>query len=321
MISVIVPVYNCGKYLIDSINSLINQTIFDQLEIIFVNDGSTDDSEIILRSYVDSYSNIKVYTQSNNGVSVARNVGIENCNGDYICFFDADDVAKPELYEKLLKTVKTYDADMAIVDYSMVFPDGVKRRHRKSVTKVLSGKDAIMKEFFAGSLICTNPVDKIFRTDMIRDITFPKGYAIGEDMFFIYQVLRRVNKVAIDSTESLYLYCLRSDSAMKNLFSDKHIDSVRLSKQILKQLNTSDYSYKYAEANYIHEICKMLDLYMRSHSPKEYNDVINSYKKELKDYNIRKALLCMNKKHFIAFLLMRFFPKIYLWLYRTLRIG
>lgn len=321
MISVIVPVYNCEEYLKNSIESLINQTIFNQLEIIFVNDGSMDNSKTILEHYTNQYSNMKLINQTNLGVSEARNVGIKNSKGEFVCFFDADDIAKPTLYERLHDLITSNDVDVAVVDYSMVFPDGMKKKHRNSVNRLFIDNKVIIKEFFKGNLICTNPVDKIFRRNVIDGIWFPNGYAIGEDMYFVYQAIRRCNRLIINSFESLYLYCLRSDSAMKKKFSNEHIDSVKLAKMILNDFDITDINYKYAEANYIHEICKMLSLYLKSDAPKEYENVIASNRKELKAYRIFDAFQYMNTKHFFAFFLMRYFPKLYQSLYRILRIG
>lgn len=94
MISVIVPVYNCEKYLDKSIQSLINQTIFDDLEIIFVDDGSYDRSADIIKLYIEKYPNLTLICQKNKGVSAARNRGIGEAHGDYVTFFDADDLAE-----------------------------------------------------------------------------------------------------------------------------------------------------------------------------------------------------------------------------------
>lgn len=321
MISVIVPVYNCEMYLEASIKSLIKQTIFDQLEIIFVNDGSTDRSESILRSYVNNYVNMKLYSQPNKGVSAARNKGLQNSNGDYVCFFDADDEASPYLYERLLNLIESNGADMAIVDYSMIFPDGFEKKHRKGFRKNLSNRDAVLKEFFSGNFIGGNTIDKIYRLSRIKEISFPEGYAIGEDMFFVYRALERTNQLVIDTSESLYYYFLRPNSAMKSTFSDKHIDSVRLSKLILDEIKVTDKMYKYAEANYIHEICKMLALFLKSRSPQQYALIVDDYRKKIKEYTLRDALRYMDQKHFWAFLLMRYFPRVYVYIYEHLRIG
>lgn len=321
MISVIVPVYNCENYLDNSIQSLVCQTIFDQLEIIFVNDGSTDNSEIIIQSYVDQYANMKLITQENCGVSVARNRGMKESRGEYICFFDADDYAKPSLYEKLYNLINMYNSDIAIVDYSMVFPDGTEKKHRENCNTILTDNKTMLIEYFTGHLICTNPVDKIFKAKIIKDITFPEGYAIGEDMYFVYRAIQKSTRIAIDTTDSLYQYIFRQNSAMKTTFTDKHLDAVRLSYEIFNSYDELDEMRLYAEINYMHEICKMLALYVKSGSPKIYLEKVKAYKVELNNYNLKRAKKHMDNKHFISFLLMKFSPKLYLIIYRILRIG
>lgn len=228
LISVIVPVYNCEKYLTRGIDSLVNQTYFEKLEIIFVNDGSTDKSELIIDSYVSRYNNMRLFTQCNKGVSAARNTGIEKSNGSYIAFFDADDVAEPKLYETLYKLLINNEADISIVDYSMIFLDGTSKKHRDNCFKILSDKSDILQSFFCSNLICTNPVDKLFTRKAIENVHFPEGYAIGEDMFFVYKSLCTAKKIVIDSSQVLYKYCIHHGSAMKTSFSDKNFDYIIL---------------------------------------------------------------------------------------------
>ena len=94
MISVIVPVYNCEAYLDESIQSLMQQTYFEHMEIIFIDDGSKDNSTKIISKYTEKHSNMRLIKQTNHGVSAARNRGIEAASGEYIAFFDADDIAE-----------------------------------------------------------------------------------------------------------------------------------------------------------------------------------------------------------------------------------
>ena len=114
MISVVVPIYNCASYLDRGIHSLINQTIFNELEIIFINDGSDDNSELILQTYIDKYSNMKLICQKNKGVSAARNRGIEEARGEYIAFFDADDIAE-EMLDIIIPDLPFESGDEVVV--------------------------------------------------------------------------------------------------------------------------------------------------------------------------------------------------------------
>lgn len=319
MISVIVPVYNCENYLHKSIQSLLNQTIFNQLEIIFVDDGSTDGSPLIVQEYVNQYSNMKLVQQSNMGVSSARNHGIKESTGEYIAFFDGDDIALDSLYEELLQLIENNEADLSCVNYSMRFPDGVTKIHKKQDKKNLY-ENEIIRSFFSEGLLCNNVYDKLFKASIAKKIGFPEGYAIGEDMFYIFQYLQLSQKVAVDTTNSFYLYCIHSDSAMKSKFGIKYFDPVTLSKKIMDILSSDKTLYLYAEANLIHETCKAMALYYKNINM-DYYETIKEYKNNLKSYSLQKAFKYMSKKHFISLLLMRLSPRIYIELYNFLRIG
>lgn len=321
LISVIIPVYNCEKYLKKSIDSLLSQTIFEKIEFIFVNDGSTDNSELIINSYVKQYSNIKLITKVNGGVSSARNTGIINSTGKFLSFFDADDIANPNLYEVLYKLLEKSKADISVVDYCMVFPNGFEKKHRNQSTKLLYGKNIILKSFFSDNIICNNPVDKMFRRKTIENVSFPEGYAIGEDMFFVYKALCNTDSLIIDSTKVLYKYCLHSESAMKSDFSDKYFDSVYLAKKIMDEFEYKSELYNYAEANYIHEICKMFSLLYKKTPDQIYVNKTEIWSNTLKQYKLSKAIKFMDKKHVFALILMKVSPKLYNFVYRLMKIG
>ena len=122
-VSIIVPVYNAEKYLQECIDSLINQTKKD-IEIILVNDGSTDGSRNIIERNCKKYDNITFIDQENKGVCVARNKGIEAAKGEYIGWLDSDDMLKPQAIERLYKTMKEKNADYGY--YNICFyPNGV----------------------------------------------------------------------------------------------------------------------------------------------------------------------------------------------------
>lgn len=322
MISVVIPVYNCEKYLHDSIKSLVNQTIFDKLELVFVDDGSTDNSRDIIKKYVNIYDNMKLVVQDNMGVSVARNRGIKESKGEYVCFFDADDLAEPRLYEKLYKLLIENDADISIVDYSMLFENGIEKKHRPSVFEIWDSKDESLKKFFVGKLICTNPVDKMFSRKILDNITFPIEYAIGEDMYFVYNAIKKSNRVVIDSTSVMYKYRIHPESAMKKEFSEKHIGAVKLAEKILSDFERGEFLYDYAEANYVHEICKMFGLmYRKNQSLKKFANKTKIYKTYMKQYSIIKAFKYMEQKHVMALILMKISPRLYTLVYKMMKVG
>lgn len=319
MISVIVPVYNCEPYLDKSIQSLIHQTYFEHLEIIFIDDGSKDNSAKIINKYTEKYSNMRLIRQTNSGVSAARNRGVEVASGEYIAFFDADDIAERQLYETLFKLIEDNDADMSCVNYSMCFDDGTIKVHKPKIKELLCGKEVI-KSFLRSNVLCNNTIDKLFRSSLVKEIMFPTGYAIGEDMFFLFQYLLRIQKVAVDTTESLYRYCIRSNSAMKSAFSVKYFEPVTLSKKMLDMVSFDKELSFYAEAKWIHEICKTLALYYQSDSS-EYSETISEYRNTLRTYSLGRAVKYLDSKHFMALLLMRISPRLYIRIYQILHVG
>lgn len=320
MISVIIPVYNCEKYLDESIKSLINQTIFDKLEIIFIDDGSTDRSFEIINGYTEKFSNMKLFTQSNHGVSYARNRGIEKSKGEYIAFFDADDIAESNLYEKLLFLMQSENADMSTVNFSKHFEDGKIKKQKKEVFKKIANKNVLVS-FFSEEYIGINLFDKLFKASIVEKISFPVDYSIGEDMYFVYSYLKYCNKVIVDTRISLYQYKIRKNSAMKSQFSSKFFDPIKLSQNILNDTKNDRLLYFYAEGNLINEICKMLNIMYINNSEFEYNRESHSYIQILNNYSLLKAVKYLSKKHFIAFLLMKYSPRLYTKIYRILRIG
>ena len=119
LISVIVPVYNVEKYLPQCLNSIINQT-YKNIEVVLVDDGSTDDSGNICEEYKKNDERIIVVHQKNSGLSAARNVGIEISTGEYITFIDSDDYISPDYIENLYSALEQYSADIAICDLKKV---------------------------------------------------------------------------------------------------------------------------------------------------------------------------------------------------------
>ena len=119
LISVIIPIYNTQKYLKKCIDSVESQS-YNNIEIILVNDGSTDSSEKIIQPYLQKYENIKYYKKENGGLSDARNYGIQKATGDYICFLDSDDYIDINLFSKLQKYL---DLDYDMIKYKLVKVD------------------------------------------------------------------------------------------------------------------------------------------------------------------------------------------------------
>lgn len=217
-ISVIVPIYNVEKYLRGSLSSLAAQTYKD-LEVILIDDGSTDGSAEICREFAAKYPHFRYFRQENAGVSAARNAGIERASGDYLAFFDSDDYADADMYELLARMIDETGADIAACHF-------VSERDGKAVSsveesaevKVFSPREEYEELLFICEKYCGVEMwDKLFRCELFEDVRFPEGIAIGEDAVCFFDLLLRADKFAYCRL-CKYHYVLRSDSACKESF-------------------------------------------------------------------------------------------------------
>ncbi|MBE6534229.1 MAG: glycosyltransferase [Ruminococcaceae bacterium] len=218
-ISVIVPVYNVEKYISSCLDSILSQTHTD-LEIICVNDGSTDSSGQILDEYAKKDSRIKVFHKENGGVSSARNLALENATGEYIGFVDSDDYIAPDMYSSLLSNIVDNNADIAECGIAYVTENG---DAKNGVSKVysLSEQKQILKAFFLKDMgiVIWN---KIFKSEIVNNQRFNENYKIGEDSLFLYNCLKDANKiVGIDTVG--YYYLQRESSVMHNVVDKKRL--------------------------------------------------------------------------------------------------
>lgn len=217
-LSVIIPVYNCEKYLERCLDSVINQDMTDdELEIIIIDDGSTDSSREIADRYAARYLNIQVIHQSNQGVSAARNKGLDLAQGDYIHFVDSDDYilyanAYQALFAVMKKTVQPID--ILRIDYVSFFENKsikdrefVRLNHVK-VTFEGTGKDLCRQKLFAGQMWCS-----LYRRDLIEQLhlRFDSHMIINEDALFNLQLYHCANHVVMTDAK-IYAYFRNSGS-------------------------------------------------------------------------------------------------------------
>ncbi len=245
-LSVIVPVYNAEKYLAQCIDSIIDQD--GKFEIIAINDGSTDKSLNILQHYAEKYSNIKVITQKNQGVSASRNKGISEAKGDYIIFVDSDDWLEEDAFEQILKQLKKDSPDVLLTAYYDVYDKEwvkntrgevaanqvqeeakfpIKKLDNLSLFSPFYSKEAHSDLFYSG----TGVRGQVFRKKFIEEhnFTFPLKISLGEDDFFIYRSFLVNPLVSIIKTP-LYNYRNRIDSLAKskNVITENRIGLAEL---------------------------------------------------------------------------------------------
>lgn len=226
LISIIVPIYNMEQYLDRCIQSIIGQT-YSNLEILLINDGSTDHSASICTNYVIQDSRIRLLNQSNMGLSAARNRGIHEAKGEYFMFVDSDDFIHPQMVEILFNTIIRYSSTIAVCDFQKFnennMPDisllklGVLSHDIMQYT----GKEALSLLFKMNKEYITFTVswNKIYHRSIFEGLDYPEG-KIHEDEFLAYQLLYRAETITYIKQE-LYYYFQREDSIMGQGFSEK----------------------------------------------------------------------------------------------------
>ena len=191
-VSVIVPVYNTEKYLHRCIDSILAQT-FTDLELLLIDDGSTDNSATIWDEYAAKDSRVRVFHKENGGVSAARNVGLDNAKGKWITFVDADDWIEDNAFEYFKNT----HAEDVIVNPYFESYEGkiyVKDCASLSITSSLQ-KEAFLKRYLHTGLL-TTVCSKIYKRDIIGDIRFDKNIIVGEDTLFFLNIIDRTNRIS-----------------------------------------------------------------------------------------------------------------------------
>lgn len=208
-ISVIIPVYNREKLIKNAINSVLKQTIADKLEIICVDDGSTDNTVNVIKRIQQQHDNIFLYQQKNSGPGVARNLGIDNAHGEYIVFLDSDDWTPPRAYELMLDYAKEKDADI-IVGKLLRKIKGIKNNSWYSLERYDRLFDYLKNQNCATSflvpVIMTCPWNKLIKTSLIREnnIKFPDE-RLAEDFVFGMHIFKYAQKAFL-LNEVVYMY-------------------------------------------------------------------------------------------------------------------
>lgn len=211
-ISVIIPVYNCESYLERAINSIVSQNIFDSMELILVDDGSTDGSGKICDKYSDEHENVIVIHQENSGVSVSRNNGIEKAQGEWIAFLDSDDYFLENAFEKMLEN----KADMICFDHTSGWDESNIHFNKSYYTK--DEFDDELYPVMATDFVFYNCWNKLYKKRIISDnnLQFIPGKKYGEDMMFVYEYIKYINNFSFID-KPLYYYYQNENSVTKKM--------------------------------------------------------------------------------------------------------
>lgn len=309
LITIIVPVYNVQDYVKKCLLSICGQT-YKNLEIIVVNDGSTDNSLAICQEIARDDQRIKILTKINGGLSSARNYGLDHASGELIAFVDSDDFVEPNMIDYLQSILLEQDADIAEVDFTITDLEDYAKKKRKPLFRIFSQEEAL-KEFFSGNAIENNVWNKLYKKSVIKNIKFKEGY-LYEDFPFNFEALSNSRKVVVDTRVSCYNYYMRPTSIVNSKVSERTFDNVHIANEIFQI--APDSLKNYAEAKLIREKMKCVN---RLDDVEEREFIIKRevLLKEIRQYPISKAVTCLSKKHLLTWLIMVVSPKFYSFLY------
>lgn len=292
LISIIIPAYNIADYIGICLDSLLKQT-YKNLEIIVVDDGSSDNTGKIVDEYTVKYQNIKVIHKKNAGVSAARNSGIDIASGDYIGFVDGDDTVDEEMFEILVDNAIKYDADISHCGYKMVFPSRVDYYYNTEIL-VEQDKKLGLVDLITGKRIEPGLCNKLYKKELFKGIRINEDIKINEDLLLNYYLFKQSSK-SIFYDICLYNYNVRKNSASTSKVNiNKIIDPIKVRKKILDDIGKNSQLYNLAYEKYILSligVCRNVQI----RKNKDYSKYIKNVKQVLK-----KEYRSIMKNNFIS---------------------
>lgn len=219
LISVIIPIYNSESYLRRCIESILKQT-YKRIEIILVNDGSTDHCGEICDEYASKYEHIEVIHKENGGIGDARNTGLEKARGKYVAFVDSDDWIDVTYFEYLYNLLIEEDADIAVCDYAKTKNEKINARTKKIEKFSKTGKEGLSLIYGTYYIQIITPWGKLYKKSLFKNVRYPVG-KIHDDEFTTYKLISNAKRIVV-SNKKLYFYWLHDASSMeKTKFSLK----------------------------------------------------------------------------------------------------
>lgn len=315
-VSIIIPIYNVENHLKKLLQSVLEQTFFD-FELIAINDGSTDDSPLILADSAEKDSRIKVINQSNLGVGSARNRGLSLAQGEYIYFADADDFLEKDLLEKVISAADKYDSNLVVFGYKMI------KNEKVFKTRVIRDKYFVetnqkFAEFFFKyneSIDMNSLWNKLYRKDFLfqSELRF-SDKKIGEDAIFNYETYESINKVLF-LDEVLYNYVIhRKGSAMSKFQGEEKIkDKISVVELRQKLLNNWELPLLNIDILYINIIFSEVLVLINSDEQLDKKEQLSNYltsqyiSELIQEINYKNLVTLKNKLKYI------FYKKRILW--------
>lgn len=315
LVSVIVPVYNVEQYLEQCIKSIVNQT-YHNLEIILVNDGSTDGSGTICEQYRKKDHRIQVIHQENRGLSGARNAGMDVFSGEYIMFIDSDDFVDHEIVEVMLREALENKLDIVLCGTVLCDQSGNKMSSSAIARSEIYTED-LFHPFFRSDYYSVSAWGKLYHRDMVKGIYFPDR-KYHEDMFVAHRFLSRAKRVMI-MDKAYYWYRQVQGSITHRSFQIKHLDAIEACVErsnFIKEIESkwSDES----NAALVYTCCKCLErMFQASYYDREREQKIQRLVRQHVKQLVQNDRYSLYTKVFAV--VYCFSPKVMRWIYTTIK--
>ena len=231
LVSIVVPVYNAGKYLQGCLDSIVGQT-YKNIEVILVDDGSSDSSGKICEEYAANYMFFRVIHQKNQGQSVSRNNGTKMSTGDFVTYIDSDDLVTPDYVAYLMGLMRRYDADVAIAGHIYQYDNKpLKECRMETSSECLSPVEAIRRMCYNQRM---SPVAwaKIYKKPLLLQNPFPEG-RIYEDVVNTPKIIGDAKRVAVGDHQ-IYYWIQRSGSTIHESFNERQYDGITAVSELLE---------------------------------------------------------------------------------------
>ena len=274
MISVIVPVYNVEKYLEECLDSIQHQTYTD-IEVILVNDGSTDNSRVICEQFCEEDSRFLLINQENQGLSAARNKGVEISAGEYIVFVDSDDIILPNYLETLMHYMRE-DVDIVESQFTISKEEFLAESY-KELTILFEGNSQEAVKIFPKHVLNVNAVTKLYRRSIVEAVPYIDG-VIFEDVYCGIGMLRYIRKI-IKIDYKGYYYRQRQASIMHRTFTPKNLDIFTVSDKLIELYSDREELLPYIASFLVHLATMHYHSYVKKGNPYRefYNQKLDEY--------------------------------------------
>ena len=299
LVSILIPAYNAEKFIIQCLDSIINQS-YKHLQIIVIDDGSSDNTFSILKEYNAKYSNIEIYSQKNSGVAFTRNKLLSFVKGDFVLFVDSDDWIETDTIDYLLKLILIHNAE--IVAFAKC--DNIQNDNSEIIE--IWNKEKSIFEFLRHTSFNGALWNKFMRASIVKDIAFDNKISYGEDALYIWNILQSINQMVIVNKQ-LYHYRSNIYSLSKQKWTpDKKGSGHLVWQTIVNDTKTLWPQYLYI-ANARFALEDMWGIYFAALSNYKYDEHIKVRQINIRTNlnNIWKAKIDTFDKYLVAFIFCR----------------